>query len=125
MVLWSAMILSAANDSFSDEHSRSWLETVLGRAVHEAVNYTVRKTAHVAVYAVLAALAWRTAEAGSAWRAMAVAAAVAMTDETLQARTATRGGSPWDVLLDLSGATLATLLLMRVARARMSRQEES
>jgi VanZ family protein len=39
-----------------------------------------------------------------------------VTDETLQALTITRGGSPYDVLLDTCGALLALLCLPSVRR---------
>jgi hypothetical protein len=123
VVLWAAVILLASDDSFSDEHSREWLEIVLGEGVPEIWNFAVRKLAHVVEYAILAALAWRAARRATV--AIAVAAIVAIADETLQSFSMSRSGSPWDVLLDLTGAVLALALLRRAARARMSRQEEA
>jgi VanZ family protein len=123
VLVWAGVILSAANDSFSDEQSLEWLELLFGPGVPDFLNYLVRKGAHLAEYALLAALAWRAER--RPWLPVFVAAAVAIADETIQATTATRSGSPWDVLLDVCGAVIAVVLLGRIARARMSRQEEA
>lgn len=111
VVLWAALILSAANDQFSDEQTAGWLERVLGVVVPGAVNATMRKSGHVLAYAVLALLAWR-AERNVAV-ALAVALAVAISDEMMQAMTITREGSIYDVLLDTCGAALALGALLR------------
>lgn len=117
VAIWAAVILSAANDSFSDDHTRHWLERALGRDLPEVVNVVVRKGGHVLAYALLGLLAWRAHR--TLFVALLVAFVVASIDETLQARTLTRGGSVFDVLLDTSAALLALLLLPAV-RARLS-----
>ena len=58
VILWAALILSAANDRFSDAQTSGWLEYFFGRLPPE-VNVILRKGAHVAEYAVLALFAWR------------------------------------------------------------------
>lgn len=82
------------------------------------IHFAIRKTAHVCVYALLSALwfrAWRGANPG--WRmqwallALAVCMGTASADETRQAFTPGRGGSPWDVALDMSGALLAQMVI--------------
>jgi VanZ family protein len=117
VVLWAAIILSAANDEFSDEHTQGWLDGFFG-GVPQIVNTAVRKGGHIVAYSLLALLAWRAHR--TLFMALFVAIAVAITDETLQALTETRGGSPYDVLLDACGALLALLMLPAV-RARLSR----
>lgn len=117
VVIWAAVILSAANDSFSDDHTRHWLERTLGRDLPEIVNVVVRKGGHVLAYALLGLLAWRAHR--TLFVALLVAFVVASIDETLQAQTLTRGGSVFDVLLDTSAALLA-LMLVPAVRARLS-----
>ncbi len=111
VIVWAAVILSSSNDSFSASESRGWLTTIFGREVPYAVNFMIRKTAHVVVYGILAALAWRAEKRVSV--AMIVALFVAVADEYSQGMTRSRTGSVWDVLLDLFGATLAVWLLRR------------
>lgn len=114
VVLWSAVILVAATDAFSAEHSRDWIELVLGRPAPELLNAFVRKSAHVIEYGILAALAWHAS--GRVVPTMLVALAVASTDEFRQSFSPYRTGTPWDVLLDLAGAALVVGVL--AARAR-------
>ncbi|HUR83437.1 MAG TPA: VanZ family protein [Thermoanaerobaculia bacterium] len=118
VVLWASIILSAANDEFSERKTEGWLERTFGRLRPE-VNAMVRKTAHVTEYAILALLAWR---ARRTWAVpLAICLLVASADETLQARTATRTGSPRDVALDMCGA-VAALVCVPGARARLVRR---
>jgi VanZ family protein len=115
VVLWAALILSAANDQFSDKKTEGWLDRLFGR-VRPEVNALMRKSAHVAEYAVLSLLAWR---ARRTWVApLLICLAVASADETLQAMTITRTGTPADVALDMCGAVLA-LVVVPAARARL------
>jgi VanZ family protein len=107
VILWAALILSAANDQFSDEQTAGWLDRLFGSAPR-IVNVTVRKGGHVVAYAVLALLAWRARPRLVA--AMLIVLAVAITDESMQAMTYTREGSPYDVLLDACGGLLALAL---------------
>jgi VanZ family protein len=81
------------------------------------VNSYVRKTGHAAAYGLMYFL-WFRAFRGhldtSPWRAFLYALGlcllVSITDEGHQSFTKTRGGSGYDVLLDLSGAILAALI---------------
>jgi len=116
VILWAAIILSAANDEFSEANTRGWLDRILGNAPKIA-NTVVRKGGHIAGYAVLGLLAWRAHR--TLFMALFVVIAVAITDEGLQAMTLTREGSPYDVLLDASGALLA-LTCVPAVRARLS-----
>ena len=115
VVLWAAIILSAANDRFSDERTGSWLDGTFGR-VRPEVNALIRKSAHIAEYAILALLAWR---ARRTWvTPLLICLAVAIADESMQAMTATRTGSVWDVMLDMCGA-VGALTFLPGARARL------
>lgn len=105
VIVWAGVILSASNDRFSSANSQSWLERLLGRDVPEIANIAVRKAGHLAAYGLLGALAARADRRMVV--ALGIAFVVAVIDETNQAMTITRSGSPWDVLLDLFGAGLA------------------
>lgn len=120
VVVWAAIILSAANDEFSDEQTQGWLTRLFG-AVPPLLNMVLRKGGHIVAYGILALLAWRAHR--TLFIALFVVVAVAVTDETLQALTVSRGGSPFDVLLDTCGALLA-LLCLPAARRQISGSEE-
>jgi VanZ family protein len=111
VILWAAMILSASNDSFSATQSAGWLERIFGHAMPHALNVAVRKCGHLLVYGILGALAWRAERRVAI--AMVVVAMVAIADEYSQGLTRTRSGSPWDVLLDLTGAAIAVWVVRR------------
>lgn len=115
VVLWAALILSAANDQFSEARTGGWLERIFGRVPPE-VNVIVRKGAHVGEYAILALLAWRATRTRAL--PLAICLAVAIADETLQAMTVTRTGSAVDVVWDMLGAVLAVSAAPAV-RARL------
>ena len=111
VIVWSAVILSASNDSFSSGHSYGWLATIIGPEMANALNITFRKLGHVVAYAILGILAWRADR--RMFVAIAIALLVAATDETRQSMTLTRTGSPWDVLLDVTSAWLGIMLFRR------------
>lgn len=109
------MILSASNDTLSSQNTGHFLSTLLGwltPAELAGVNFVMRKLTHVAVYGIEGVLAMR-ATGGNRLAAIAIACAVAATDETLQATTALRGGNAGDVLLDTIAAAVFTLFLRR------------
>jgi len=115
VVLWAALILSAANDLFSNDQTAGWLERLFG-PVPPAVNFVVRKSAHVAEYAILALLSWRARR--TVPTPLLICLAVAVADETLQAMTVTRSGSPFDVVLDMCGAAAAVYVASARHRTR-------
>ena len=85
----------------------------------QTVHAFVRKSAHVTEYGILAALASRAVLSLSTgllsryWWLVAIllVAAVASLDEFNQSFNAARTSSPWDVLLDISGGTLAVFII--------------
>lgn len=119
VVLWAAIILSAANDRFSEEQTAGWLERLFGR-LHPAVNFVVRKGAHVAEYAILSLLSWRARR--TVVTPLLICLAVATADETLQAMTVTRSGSVADVALDMCGAAAALVCVHQVRRTSARRR---
>ena len=118
VILWAAIILSAANDEFSNANTQGWLARLLGN-VPEIVNHILRKAGHITAYAILGLLAWRAHR--TLFVAMLVAVAVAVVDESMQSMTLTRAGSPYDVLLDACGALLA-LTCVPAVREQISRR---
>ena len=89
----------------------------------------MRKSAHLTVYATLSAL-WFRAQRGprSGWQpswalfALLVSMLVALGDELHQSFVPSRGGSPWDVLLDGFGAFVAQAVIARFARRKRKSQ---
>lgn len=120
VVLWATMILLAANDRLSADSTGGAMNRLFGFEVPYAVNVLVRKTAHVVVYAILAALAWRADRRRNV--VLGIALFVAVADETLQGlTTVARSGSPVDVGIDMLGAWLAYAVLQRRVSARDTR----
>jgi VanZ family protein len=124
VVLWMGVITWLSSDRFSDQQTAAWLtrtssleSIALPAAVVEVANFILRKTAHLVEYAVLGMLLFRalgtTTLRGARPRlrwAVALAASWAMFDEVHQTLTATRTGTPKDVLIDSGGALLGALL---------------
>lgn len=141
VVLWLGVILSFSSDAASARQTSrflgpliAWLFPQWDEPTRATAHFLIRKAAHVTEYAVLAALLLRAlrgsaGESRTRWRASLALAAVAgcvlvaCLDEFLQSRSAARTGSPWDVALDASGATLAILLAWLFARRRRQQTE--
>lgn len=127
---WLAAVMFFSGETFASTNTGEFLRNVtraLGLDLSDEtllfIHFAIRKAAHVCVYALLSVLwlrAWRSGRAG--WRlqwallALAVCLGAASADETRQAFTPSRGGSPWDVALDMSGALLAQMVI--AARTR-------
>jgi VanZ family protein len=100
-----------------------WLFGEISDARFALIQFLVRKTAHLVVYATLSALWFRALRgANSGWQpswallALLVSMLVALGDEFHQSFVPSRGGSPWDVLLDSFGALLAQAAIFLCAR---------
>jgi VanZ family protein len=88
------------------------------------LDFLVRKAGHMAVFGVLALLAWRGLAVTTSWQrpwgwALALAVLYAMTDEFHQGFVAGRHPSPVDVGIDAVGALIA-IAVVGVVRARRS-----
>jgi VanZ family protein len=102
-----------------------WLFGPIPDARYALIQFLVRKSAHLAVYATLSAL-WFRAQRGprSGWQpswalpALLVSMLVALGDEFHQSFVPSREGSPWDVLLDGFGAFLAQAAIYRFVRRK-------
>jgi hypothetical protein len=130
--LWIAAICALAGDHFSSNDTSRFvaplLRWLLGGADAEWVataNYAVRKTAHLAEYAILAVLGLRALRLSFARPTpllapltLALVLLVAAIDETRQAGTAKRSAAVGDVVLDLAGGVSGLVLAFAVQRIR-------
>ena len=129
-LLLSGIILAAANDHLSGAQTGGFLERVLAlvtphvsQSFIDTANFVIRKLAHLTEYALLSWLwfrAWRGARRGwmPRWSLAAVVLVIviASLDEWKQSHTATRDGTPRDVVLDSCGAVLAQIAIRRRAK---------
>ena len=133
--VWAGVIWTLGGDDFSmAETSQTllpWLEWLLGdlepRRIYR-IYAAIRKSAHVVEYGILAMLTFRAALlavnrnriATACWAAIFIVAALATADEIRQAFSPVRGGSPYDVLIDIAGGLVAlagTIWISRRFRA--------
>ena len=101
VVLWAGLIFALSSIPSLDTGLGTW-------------DLVLRKLAHVAEYAVLGLLGYRTVRREPL--AIAVASVYAATDELHQAFVSGRHGSPLDWLIDTGGAVAGVLLFARAAR---------
>ena len=124
VLAWMLLIFVASTDLMSAQHTSRfigpflrWLIPDISPETIRSVQFAIRKAAHVTEYAILAALFLRafTAAAGrlrrrDAFLAVVFASAYAALDEYHQSFVASRTGSPFDVLIDASGALLGVMI---------------
>lgn len=142
VVLWMAVIFTASTDLLSNQNTSRfigpllrWLKPGISEKTVRQVQWLVRKTGHLAEYAVLALLLHRalrgsrdqTARRDWCWataaRVMLLTTLYAATDEIHQGFVASRSASGWDVLIDSLGATVGLGVVW--LRGRLPRQKES
>jgi VanZ family protein len=124
--VWTGVIFLASSDLFSATHSGAWLQTLISAIVghalpaaqFERIHFFVRKSAHLAEYAILGALFFRAVRGERRqfrvrWGTTAVllAAVVACLDEWHQTLLPSRTGTVSDVVLDTAGAIVAQILI--------------
>lgn len=145
LLLWVAAIALASTNIASEAHTNVWLWRLLHLFSPDTLGahslpgdsavlwWAVRKTAHLAEYAVLGLLAARALGAlfpgyvlgtgrKTVWRMAAVVLAfgalVASVDEWHQTSLPSRTGSMRDVLLDMLGLSLGLLVVWLIERRR-------
>jgi hypothetical protein len=122
VIAWGALIWHLGGDDFGTSQSDSvlgpllkWLLPWISPEGHAFGLWLIRRSAHPAVYAVLALLVGRACQqtspglgrARQTALTLALIALLAGADEYRQARSAVREGHSSDVALDLAGAALA------------------
>jgi VanZ family protein len=124
-LVWMVLIWGFSSDLGSAENTSgvfAWIVTALFPWATPAqialAHALVRKLGHLTEYAVLAALWFRAFHTGhrlqsapGALAALALSVAWAIADELHQGLVPSRRGSPFDVMLDTTGAALALLAL--------------
>lgn len=134
-LVWMLVIFSASSDTQSYRHSSRffeplmhWLFPQMPQAQVEFIHYLVRKTGHLAEFALLALLLWRAirhtrrppiapgrSEGGWCWDEAGLSLAIvflyAATDEFHQVFVALRTALVSDVIVDTSGGIIGLLLL--------------
>ena len=141
-IIWTALVFIASFDAFSAEHTGSILEFVLTKVYGPIsaerfifIHFLTRKTAHVTEYGILAWFYFRAFRDGRdphahdwrmiwARRAWAVCIAVAATDEFHQSFVASRTSSPWDVVIDASGAAVVLAMVWLHSRWSSPQREQ-
>lgn len=136
VVLWAGIIFTASGNFGSGEHTSRllaplihWLFPKFSAVAIADMIFTLRKTAHVTEYALLALLFWRACRQPvrhdprpwnwpQARLALGLTALYAATDEFHQLFVPGREARVHDVALDTCGAAAALLLLWALGRWR-------
>ncbi len=128
---WAGVIWVLGGDHFSlAETSRvmsPWLEWLIGdisSADRYKIYLAIRKSAHFTEYGILAILTFRAALLAAprnqlttaGWFALFLVATLASADEARQAFSTSRSGSPYDVLIDITGGAIAIVGLILITR---------
>jgi VanZ family protein len=144
LLAWMLLIFSLSNNSASADVTRPmvgkgilrllpFLRNHLSYAEIDAVNFFLRKCAHVTEYAILATLAYRAVAFGDPkFRSRNIivpwllAATYAASDEYHQTFYASRGPSVEDVFVDAGGASLGLLICLwnRTLRAEKAKEPD-
>lgn len=131
-LLWAGLIFAMSTSEFSAANTLNYIYPVLSWLLPFASHDTlmllhelIRKGAHVTEYFVFSLLLLHGIRAGrKEWRlqwaliALLVAALYASSDEFHQTFVPGRHGSPWDVMIDTAGATLAQVVAYLFSRRR-------
>ena len=123
--MWAVVISCASTDTFSASHTSRlhssdlhWLFPFASAETLDLVHFFIRKSAHFSEYFVFSLLLLRAVRGEHrGWKlrwaigALAIAAGYSALDEFHQSFVPSRTASPWDSLLDTSGAATAQVVL--------------
>jgi VanZ family protein len=124
-IVWAGVISWASTDTFSAAHTSTlilpvlhWLFPHASPEILDRLHFFIRKTAHVTEYFVFSLLLFRALRGEHrGWQlrwaigALAIAAGYSVLDEFHQSFVPSRTASPWDSLIDTSGAATAQVVL--------------
>jgi VanZ family protein len=122
---WAILISYASTDAFSASHTSvfiipalHWLFPFASAETLERVHFFIRKTAHFSEYFLFSLFLMRGVRGNDhGWKlrwaiwAVLIAAGYSALDEFHQSFVPSRGASPWDSLLDATGAAAAQVVL--------------
>ena len=125
VIVWACFISWFSTDAFSAHSTNTYIDPILryffgelSPAGFRLAHTIIRKSAHLTEYGILGALTCRALTPPGArialatiLRAIAYCCAYAALDETHQLFVPSRTGSPVDVLIDTTGATIGSVLL--------------
>ena len=133
-IVWMAVIFLGSTDMLSAAHTSRflvpflrWLDPQISLAALNAIQFGIRKLAHLTEYAILAALLWRALRGGTRWQAKMsilvfltwIACAIfAASDEFHQSFVPSRTSSPVDVMIDVIGALIGLAICLAFASRR-------
>jgi VanZ family protein len=131
VLCWGALIWILGGDSFSFFETSDaifpWLDWLTGDLDYRTryrILVAIRNAAHFIEYAILALLTFRAALlaarktqfATAGWIALFIVTSLASADEARQAFSPVRTGSPYDILLDVSGGLIAVIGVLIISR---------
>jgi len=135
-ILWAVLISVASTDAFSSSNTSRFILPILhwffphaGPDTLNRIQFFIRKLAHVTEYFVFSVILFRAIRSERqgerrGWRlrwallALAIAAGYSALDEFHQSFVPSRTASPWDSLLDTSGAAAAQVITWAWIRLR-------
>ena len=128
---WLRVIFGNSSDAMSADHTSHflfpllrWLFPGISKEAMDWIHFFIRKGAHMSEYAILYLLSWRVFHGTGTpvwkWRraagALLFVALFAASDEYHQSFVPSREASVRDVLIDVTGASLALLCIWRWKR---------
>ena len=149
-LLWAVFIFFMSTDTFSSPHTSRFFEPILHWLIpsltddqFDIIHHFIRKSAHFTEYFIFFLLLYRAVRSTRPWRshswlrsstqpsprpwqwssalvAWLIAATYSALDELHQIFVPSRGPSPWDSLLDSTGALIALLILFILYRRSLN-----
>jgi VanZ family protein len=124
-LIWAFLISYASTDTFSSIHTSlfiipalHWLFPSASPETLERIHFFIRKSAHFTEYFIFSLFLMRAVRGRDhGWKlrwaiwALVIAAGYSALDEFHQSFVPSRGASPWDSLLDTTGAAAAQIVL--------------
>ena len=131
VIIWMLVIFAASTDLGSVEHTSrflipflQWINPHISGAAVMAIQFLIRKAAHLTEYAVLAILLLRAVRSGTrdafacqAILVLVIATLYAATDEFHQTFAPSRTASAHDVMIDSLGATVGLAIYWSIRRS--------